>query len=96
MVRYFRKSPITDVGLEGFLLPCFEELKSAVLRAAAYMPPSLIGWDIAISPSGPVFIEANILYYGVLAINTAYGGYLNNDVWQEVVKYAKKLEKISK
>lgn len=93
-VRYFRKSPITGVEFEGFLLPHFEELKNAVTSAAAYMPPALTGWDVAISPSGPVFIEANILYYGILGLNTAYGGYLKNTVWQEVVTYAKRLEKI--
>jgi|YelNatPaOPRAMG01_1025707.scaffolds.fasta_scaffold07441_7 hypothetical protein len=89
VVQSVRKSPVTGIDFDGFTLPYFQELINTVIRAAAYLPTALAGWDVAISPRGPILIEANILYYGILPLNMAYGGYRNHPVWQEAVKYAR-------
>ena len=52
--------PFTGVAFDGFQLPCFEEAKELVLRAAKEEDHILVvGWDIALSENGPVIIEGN-------------------------------------
>jgi hypothetical protein len=53
--------PGTGVALAGFRLPLWEEAKSLVARAATlFLPMRCIGWDVALTPSGPALIEANM------------------------------------
>jgi hypothetical protein len=53
--------PGTGVALAGFRLPLWEEAKSLVARAATlFLPMRSIGWDVALTPSGPALIEANM------------------------------------
>jgi hypothetical protein len=52
--------PGTDRPFSGFELPHWSGVKELVLRAAAAFPwARAIGWDIAITGSGPVLIEGN-------------------------------------
>ncbi|MHB2015795.1 MAG: sugar-transfer associated ATP-grasp domain-containing protein [Candidatus Xenobia bacterium] len=52
--------PGTGLCFTGFQLPCWQQVKELALRAAAAQPQAhSIGWDIAISPQGPVLIEGN-------------------------------------
>jgi len=45
---------------EGFQLPCWEEVKSLVRRAAPlFLPLRHIGWDVAMTPQGSMLIEGN-------------------------------------
>jgi hypothetical protein len=55
--------PRTGVRFEGFQLPLWEET-CALARDAAlkFLPVRTIGWDIAVTPSGPIVIEGNIWY----------------------------------
>jgi hypothetical protein len=87
--RTFKTSPATGIAFAGFQVPCFAEVRRLVLDAAAYLPPALVGWDVGISETGPVLIEANILYYAVTTSDIAYGGYRKHPVWREAVAYAK-------
>ena len=49
------------MALAGFRLPLWEEAKSLVARAATlFLPMRCIGWDVALTPSGPALIEANM------------------------------------
>jgi len=47
---------------EGEALPDWQGVREAVLRGHARMPgpPPLIGWDVAITRTGPVILEANL------------------------------------
>ena len=60
----FRKlahHPGTGVAFDGFSLPFWEEARSLVETAATlFLPMRCIGWDVAITPSGPALIEANM------------------------------------
>ncbi len=52
--------PDTGVQVEGRRIPYFEEACALVRRGSPlFLPMRTLGWDIAITPDGPVVIEAN-------------------------------------
>jgi len=52
--------PRTSLSIVGFRLPFWNELCDLVRRAAAaFVPLRTIGWDVAITPNGPVLVEGN-------------------------------------
>lgn len=56
----FTHHPTTGVQFDGFQIPCFQEVKDLVLRAALEDDKILVvGWDVAVSDKGPVIIEGN-------------------------------------
>lgn len=85
----FKANPANGALFNGFQIPLFDEVKETVIRAAEYIPSALVGWDVAVGPSGPVLIEANCLYYGIISSDMAYGGYRKNPVYQKALVYAK-------
>lgn len=59
-LRLIRHHPVTGLELNGIELPLWQEARALALRAArAFLPQPLIGWDIGITPDGPVLIEGN-------------------------------------
>lgn len=84
----FKANPANGILFDGFLVPLFDEVKQTVTQAAGWIPPALVGWDVAVGPSGPLLIEANVLYYGIISSDIAYGGYRKNPVYQRVLAYA--------
>jgi len=55
------KHPLTENTFEGFKLPAWHEACEMVKEAAyKVLPIRTIGWDVALTPSGPCIIEANI------------------------------------
>jgi hypothetical protein len=53
--------PQTDICLAGFQLPFWSEACTLVRQAALkFAPVRTIGWDIALTPDGPVVLEGNI------------------------------------
>ncbi len=52
--------PATGVAFDGFPIPCFDQIEALVLETARMDAHILvIGWDVAITPTGPVLIEGN-------------------------------------
>jgi hypothetical protein len=52
--------PGTGLPLEGVRLPGWPELVELVLRCALlFLPLRTIGWDVALTPGGPVIVEGN-------------------------------------
>lgn len=52
--------PGSKVAFDGFVLPFFEEaVQQAKDLHYRLRPLAVIGWDIAITPNGPLFIEGN-------------------------------------
>jgi hypothetical protein len=52
--------PRTGRRIEGFLLPHWDEACDLACRAArAFLPLRTIGWDVALTPDGPVLVEGN-------------------------------------
>lgn len=56
----FTEHPKSGVKIEGFQVPCFEEIKKMVLEAALESDKILVvGWDVAVAEDGPLIIEGN-------------------------------------
>ncbi|HVY57331.1 MAG TPA: sugar-transfer associated ATP-grasp domain-containing protein [Xanthobacteraceae bacterium] len=73
--REFPVHPITGTQFDGILVPYWEELKSQVRAAALQMLPlRSIGWDVAITPDGPLLVEANH-DYDIFLSQHGGGGY---------------------
>lgn len=52
--------PDTHMPLPGFKIPMWEDVKAFALKMSQVEPKArYIGWDIAITPDGPVVIEGN-------------------------------------
>ncbi len=52
--------PITGMAIVGFQIPFWHEALDMVRQAALHTPENRsVGWDIAITPSGPELIEGN-------------------------------------
>ena len=52
--------PVTGVVFEGYQLPCWNEVVDLVTKAhKAIINVQSIGWDVALTPNGPVLIEGN-------------------------------------
>ena len=92
MMRYggleFEKHPDSDFIFKDFLIPFFSEAYELVLNAVECIPDRLIGWDVAITESGPVIIEGNITP-GMFLSDIAYGGYLKNPLFKEIMEELK-------
>lgn len=59
---YYDEHPVTHTKYQGFTIPMFREAVDICLKAAQVKPGlAYIGWDVAITPDGPVLIEGNIL-----------------------------------
>ncbi len=58
--KLYTRHPYTDYPLIGFKVPFFKEAKEMILKAAMVLPQvRYVGWDVAITPTGPVIIEGN-------------------------------------
>ncbi len=58
--KFYENHPATGIKLVGFQIPMFDESTAEVKKAALVVPEiRYIGWDVAISEKGPVFIEGN-------------------------------------
>jgi len=83
----FVKHPDTDFKLEGFQIPYFKEACLLVKHVAPYFPNRIVGWDIAITPNGPIVLEGNH-NPGLHVSDMAYGGFLKhplvNDLLNEI------------
>ena len=52
--------PATGARIEGYELPMWREARAMAFGAMPhFLPNRSIGWDIAITPDGPVIVEAN-------------------------------------
>ena len=59
---YYDAHPVTGTAYQGFTVPMFQQAIDICLKAAQIKPGlAYIGWDVAITPDGPVLIEGNIL-----------------------------------
>lgn len=67
----FVRHPDTDMPIKGFKIPYFEEAVNMVKEAIEKNKiEGYIGWDIAISEKGPMFLEVNAAP-GVVILQTA-------------------------
>lgn len=55
----FTHHPNNNYKLDGFKIPFFKEACELVISTVEHIPDRWIGWDVAITPNGPLIIEAN-------------------------------------
>lgn len=56
----YREHPVTKFTAKGTQLPCWDRVLELAKQAAYRIPQvAYVGWDIAITPDGPVLIEGN-------------------------------------
>ena len=56
----FTHHPTTGIALKGFQIPMAAEVKALALKSAKRFPEfRYVGWDVCITPNGPVLIEGN-------------------------------------
>jgi glutathione synthase/RimK-type ligase-like ATP-grasp enzyme len=52
--------PVSGGAIEGRRLPMWEQARELACQAHRAFPPRLlVGWDIAVTPTGPVLVEGN-------------------------------------
>ncbi len=91
--KIYTEHPVTKTVFENFGIPYFEEAKELVAKAAGLMPGlRLVGWDVAITESGPVLIEGNSDYDNT-GNNLSEGGYNTNPVFRKILEEYKTLKK---
>lgn len=84
--KVFTSHPVTGFVFEDFEIPYFTEAKVLILKVAGYMPGlRLVGWDVAISESGPVLIEGNS-DYAMGGNDLSEGGYRTNTIFRKMLK----------
>jgi len=83
--------PDSNIKLEGFQIPYWKELKEMVIKAA-YITPDIrsIGWDVAVSPHGPILLEGNSLWSPIL-YQSMNGGFLNEENKETLRQYGFKV-----
>lgn len=58
--KWYQCHPATGVRFDGRRLPMWDEVRRICLEAAAVNPHiHVVGWDVAITPDGPTFVEGN-------------------------------------
>lgn len=58
----YEKHPVTGYMIKGFKFPYWKEVLKMCEKASFEIPEiGYIGWDVAITPEGPVFVEGNEL-----------------------------------
>ena len=57
------RHPDTERAMAGERIPMWEDVLDLALRAArAVSPIRTVGWDVAVTPTGPVLVEGNFWY----------------------------------
>jgi hypothetical protein len=60
-VERLDRHPTTAEPIAGRCFPFWDEAKALVRRASLlFLPLRTIGWDVALTPAGPVLVEANV------------------------------------
>ncbi|SNY99615.1 sugar-transfer associated ATP-grasp domain-containing protein [Flagellimonas pacifica] len=80
----FTSHPDTGFLFEGYDIPFYSEAKQLALDMSSLIPNKLVGWDIAITPSGPIVIEGNH-DTNITMSEVNYGGYLKHPVVRELL-----------
>lgn len=81
----FYKHPETEVVFENFQIPFLNEVKKILTEASKLFKLPLLGWDVAITPEGPVLIEVNHNFF-ILFSDRFENGLKNNPVFNKLYK----------
>lgn len=84
----YETHPDTQFVFEGFDVPYAKEAKELCIELSNCIPNKLVGWDIAITNTGPLVIEGNNQPY-ILMGEMGYGGYAKHPLFKEILNNVK-------
>ncbi len=86
--RTYAEHPYSKITFEGYPIPYFDEIMELVIKASQLVPQvKVVGWDIAITPDGPMIIEGNRAPY-LFSADVSQEGIGRSPVFQEMKKEA--------
>jgi hypothetical protein len=75
----YSEHPDSGVRFSGLTIPYWDQVKALCIKAAELTPfCRTVGWDVAITPQGPVLIEGNT--YWAIDFQAQSGGFLQPEV----------------
>ncbi len=78
------KHPTTGYLISGFKIPFFQDSIKLCKKFAQRIPNRIVGWDVAITPTGPIIIEGN--HDGaIIKGEFSYGGFKKHPVFEEIM-----------
>ncbi len=80
--------PDSGIRFNNFQIPYFNEILTMVRENIKYYPGVLLGWDVGISPHGPVLVELNSLP-GLMGADISYGGLKSHPEFYKIEDYLK-------
>jgi len=63
----FYKHPDTEVVFDNFQIPYYTQVREIVTKASSLFKLPLLGWDVAITPNGPIIVEVNTGFHLLLS-----------------------------
>jgi len=92
-MKNFSHHPETGNPIEGTIIPGWPHVVRTVLEAQESLPDlKSTGWDIAITPDGPLLVETNA-YYSVDIMQVAYQRGLKRELMRELDSIAPPAER---
>ena len=86
IIQTVERHPDSGLAIAGFKLPQWSEVSALVIRAQQSVPDlRSAGWDVAVTPDGPVLLEAN-LTYSTDILQVAYGRGLKTELFSALKK----------
>lgn len=76
--------PTTGFPISNYEIPYFFEAVDLCKKFAGYIPNRIIGWDVAITPHGPLIIEGNH-DPAIIAGEYSYNGFKKHPVFKEIL-----------
>ena len=86
--KVYTQHPDTGFIFKDFKIPYFKECCALALEMVLFIPDRFTGWDIAITPTGPIVIEGNE-NPGMQTADIAYGGLLKHPIVKDIIKRTK-------
>ncbi len=89
---FYMSHPDSGIKFSGLKIPYWEKTKALCTKAAELAPfCRSIGWDVAVTPQGPVLIEGN--NYWSMALQARSNGFLSPEVRDILAEYGLKFPK---
>lgn len=84
--KTYYEHPFTKVKFEGIKVPYFDEIVELITKAGSALPQiKIVGWDVAVTPEGPILIEGNELP-SLMFEDIAQNGLRRNPVFMDMYK----------
>jgi len=85
----FTSHPDTGFVFGGYRIPFFDEAMALTEEALRLLPSPLVGWDVGITPEGPVLIEGNARP-NLVGAELSAGGFRYNAAFQKLASAYRK------